>query len=239
MIFAAGLGTRLQPITDARPKALIEIQGKALLQIVIERLKKFGFDEIILNVHHFAELVENFIIKNRSFDIHIEVSDERDLLLDTGGGLKKVAWFFDDGKPFLVHNVDILTNLDLTALYQFHLSQKPLATLACAERNGNRFFLFDKQNELCGWKNFATNETRMSKPEITDSIPLAFSGIHVIDPKIFSLIHQQGKFSMVDVYLELARQHKIVAFKHDGNHWIDVGKKENLNVDLDLIYQAI
>ena len=150
MIFAAGLGTRLKPITDSIPKAMVPINGKPLLQLVLEKLKVAGFNEIIVNVHHFPELIIDFLKQNSNFGIRIEISDERDVLLDTGGAIRKAAWFFDDGKPFLVHNVDILSNLNLGDLYHQHLTTNPLATLVVSERDTFRYLLFNGDNRLCG-----------------------------------------------------------------------------------------
>src|SRR5690606_32019928 len=151
MIFAAGMGTRLKPLTDTIPKALVPVGGKPLLQHIIEKLKRFGFNEIIINIHHFGQQIIDFVQENNSFDIRIEFSDEREQLLDTGGGIKKAAWFFDDNKPFLVHNVDILSNIDLQELYHFHLKNNTIATLLCSIRQTSRYLLFDTDNHLRGW----------------------------------------------------------------------------------------
>ncbi|RMG16441.1 MAG: nucleotidyltransferase family protein, partial [Bacteroidetes bacterium] len=184
MIFAAGLGTRLRPLTHHRPKALVEVGGKCLLEIVIRRLLAHGFEEIVVNVHHFAGQVEAFLAQHAGFGARIAISDERSLLLDTGGGLRQAAWFFDE-QPFLVHNVDVLSDIDLTAMYQAHLQSGALATLACRRRQSSRYLLFDEQNHLCGWKNVKSGEVRMSR-QVKSCHPLAFSGIHVIDPNIFA-----------------------------------------------------
>ena len=229
MIFAAGLGTRLRPLTDTLPKALIPVAGVPMLERIIRRLESFGFHDIIINVHHFAEHIIDFLHSNHNFGINIQVSHERDVLLDTGGGLKYAAWFFDDDKPFLVHNVDILTDLDLGDFYRTHLQSSALATLAVKQRPGSRFLLFNREHVLCGWKNTATGEVKMSRPipEI-DLIPLAFSGIHVIDPEIFTLMPEQQVFSMTPWYLDLASHHTILAYRHDDSLWLDIGKKESL-----------
>ncbi len=228
MIFAAGLGTRLGPLTDDKPKALVTIKGKPLLEIVIERLIHYGFDQIIVNVHHFADLVEAFLLSKAHFGINITISDERKLLLDTGGGLQHASWFFDDHKPFLVHNVDIISTLDLGQLYEYHLASNALASLASRDRSSSRYLLYDQQLQLCGWKNVRTGETRMSRP-VDNLQPYAFSGIHVIDPKIFPLIRQSGVFSIIEVYLALAKNHLIQAYPHTEDEWLDVGKPENLS----------
>ena len=228
MIFTAGLGTRLRPLTNDRPKALIEINGVPMLQLLIERIKSFGFNDIILNVHHFADQVINFLKKKKNFGINISISDETKLLLDTGGGLKKVAWFFNDNKPFLLYNVDILTDLNLKLLYNIHCQSDALATLTVANRDSSRYLLFDKDYCLCGWKNVETKETKIIKNKKTDLILLAFSGIHVINPEIFKLIKRKGVFSIITAYLDLAKNYKIKAFIDNDSLWMDLGKKDNI-----------
>jgi NDP-sugar pyrophosphorylase family protein len=229
MVFAAGLGTRLRPLTDTLPKALVPVGGKPMLAHVIQRLKSFGVTEIVINVHHFADLIIQFVQRQQNFGITIHISDERDLLLDTGGGLKYAARFFDDGQPFLVHNVDTLTDLDLGDLYHTHLQSTALATLAVKRRPGSRFLLFDQKQTLCGWKNTASGEVKMSRPmPETDLIPLAFSGIHVLDPRIFALMPSQRIFSMTPFYLDIASRHSIMAYRHDDSLWLDIGKKDSL-----------
>lgn len=229
MIFAAGLGTRLRPLTDTLPKALIPVGGQPMLAHVLLRLKSFGFNDVMINVHYFAGQIISFLRKQRNFGMNIQISHERDELLDTGGGLKHAAWFFDDGQPFLAHNVDTLTDLDLAALYQAHLASQALATVAVKQRPGSRFLLFDRNNRLCGWKNTATGEIRLSRatPE-AELTPLPFSGIHVIDPKIFALMPEQPVFSLTPFYLDAAARHDILAFRHDDSAWIDIGRKEQL-----------
>lgn len=229
MILAAGLGTRLQPITDTLPKALVPINGRPMLEIVIQRLKSFGISDILVNVHHFADQIVEFLQHRKNFGIAIHISDERDQLLDTGGGIKKATWFFDEAQPFLVHNVDILTDLDLSHLYSAHLNSQALVTLAVKNRPGSRFLLFNSDNLLCGWENRTTGERKMSRPTLeADLIPLAFSGIHVLQPDIFDLMPDRENFSITDVYLELAAHHKIVGFRHDRSLWMDLGRKEHV-----------
>lgn len=227
MIFAAGLGTRLKPLTNSKPKALVEINGIPLLQIVISNLKKHGFNDIIINVHHFAGQIKEFLRENNNFNVNINISDESEKLLNTGGGLKKARHFFDD-KPFLVHNVDIISDLNLKDLYNYHLSKNAIATLAVRNRKTSRYFLFDKNMALCGWKNFKTNETKLTKTPASKLYSLAFSGIQVINPEIFSLIQQEGAFSITDVYINLANSHYIAAYIHDDTLWMDMGKPENI-----------
>lgn len=228
MIFAAGLGTRLRPLTNDRPKALVEINGVPLLQIAVQRLRDAGVTGIIVNIHHFGEQIEAFLSQPQFSDINIAISDERDQLLDTGGGLRKAAWFFDDGQPFLVYNADILTTLDLRGLYAAHARSQALATLAVRERPASRAFLFDEDNRLCGWRNSDTGAERiaLARPRL---YPLAFSGIHVIHPRIFGMMPPAGEvFSIVETYLSLAQNETIMGFRHDQDLWLDVGKPEQL-----------
>jgi len=226
MIFAAGLGTRLKPITDNLPKALVPIAGKPLLEHVILKLKAAGFGEIIINVHHFPDQIIDFLKVNDNFGIRIEVSDERNELLDTGGGIRKAAWFFDDGKPFLVHNVDILSNLDLNALYQQHLQTDSLATLVVSKRDTFRYLLFDKSLRLNGWINEKTSETKpvgFTKSE--SHLKLAFAGIQVLSPQVFDLMKPFGlKFSIMDFYLSTAQSELIDGFIPAYFDILDVGK---------------
>lgn len=226
MILAAGLGTRLKPFTDNHPKALAVVNGKTILQRNIEYLASFGIKEIIVNVHHFAEQIKDEIKNNNGFASDVTISDEENEVLETGGGLKKASWFFDKG-AFVLMNVDVLTDLDLNAMIHQHQTQKPLATLAVTNRKTSRYFLFDELDNLCGWKNEKTSEQKMSKSVKVKS-QKAFSGIHVISPGIFSLIKTEGKFSMVDVYLDLAKSHIITAFDHSNSKFIDVGKPESI-----------
>ncbi len=202
LIFAAGLGTRLKPLTETMPKALVTVGGKSLLEHAILKLKDAGVDEIIINIHHFADQIIDFIHSRNNFEIRIEFSDERDLLLDTGGGLKKTSWFFDDNRPFLVYNVDILSDVDLKQMYLSHLQAKSLSTIFVSERKTNRYLLFDDENKLTGWYNQLTGET---KPQGITIIPdeyaqLAFNGIHIISPEIFSLMKDwPAQFSIIDL----------------------------------------
>lgn len=226
LIFAAGLGTRLKPLTDTMPKALVPIDGKPLLEHVILKLKAAGFNQIIVNVHHFPDQIIEFLKSKNNFDLRIEISDERDKLLDTGGGVKNAKWFFDDGKPFLVHNVDILSNIDLQSLYQQHLETSPLATLVVSERDTFRYFLFDEEARLKGWINEKTGEVRPDHLTHTELYnKLAFSGIQVLSPDVYKLMdHFPDHFSIVDFYLRNAAQQKIKAYVPHALKMIDVGK---------------
>jgi MurNAc alpha-1-phosphate uridylyltransferase len=228
MIFAAGLGTRFKPWTDMHPKALALVNGKSLLQRNIEYLQQYGITEVIVNVHHFAEQVIDSIEKNKGWGSTITISDEKNEVLETGGGLKKANSYFDES-PFIVINADVLTDLDLNAMIVYHQLHKPLATLAVTNRQTSRYFLFDNNNDLCGWRNSKTNEEKISRQK-KDLIEKAFCGIHIIDPKIFSLIKQNGKFSIVDVYLDLSKTEIIKGFDHSGSKFVDVGKPESVTI---------
>jgi MurNAc alpha-1-phosphate uridylyltransferase len=224
MIFAAGLGTRFKPWTDSHPKALAVINGKSLLQRNIEFLQQYGIDNVVVNVHHFASQITDALQKNKGWGSQITISDESDVVLETGGGLKKAAPLFEDG-PIAIINVDILTDLDLGAMIRFHETVAPLATLAITNRVTSRYFLFDEENNLCGWQNTKTGEQKISRT-IHPLIPKAFSGVHIIESALLPLIKQEGKFSMVDVYLDLAREHNIKGYDHSYSKFLDVGKPE-------------
>lgn len=228
MIFAAGLGTRLKPLTDNKPKALVEVAGKTLLEITIENLKEYGFRDIIVNVHHFSEQIISFLKRYNNFGINIEISDETELLLDTGGGLKKAEKFLSGNQPFLVHNVDVISDINLTDMFEFHIKKRALATLAVKERKTSRYFLFDDDHVLCGWRNTQTGDEKITRYTGCDLQNLAFSGIHVISPKIFSLLQNNGPFSITNAYLNLSSDSDIVAYKHNQNFWLDLGKPEAL-----------
>jgi len=228
MILAAGFGTRLKPFTDAHPKALATVNDKTILQRNIEYLSSFGIKKIVINVHHFANQITEFIRKNNGFGSEISFSDETDKVLETGGGIKKASWFFkEEDEPFVVMNVDILTDMNLEKMIVQHKKEKPLATLAVTSRKTSRYFLFDELDHLVGWENVKTGEQKMSR-QTNKYWQKAFSGIHIISPEIFDLIKMQGKFSMVDVYLELAKTNDITAFDHNNSKFIDVGKPESI-----------
>jgi NDP-sugar pyrophosphorylase family protein len=235
MILAAGLGTRLRPLTDNRPKALVEIDGRTLLEITLSRLRKFGVSEVIINVYHFAHMIAEYLKTNDNFGMHIEISRE-DVLLDTGGGLKKAAHFFvgDSGRPdssgqepFIVHNVDVLSAIDLRRMVQFHTENQALATLAVQDRKTSRYLLFDDQLQLCG-RRFGDD-----RPELVEGREhvrsLAFSGIHVISPRLLAMMAEDGAFSIIASYLRLAAQgEKILAFRADEYYWRDLGRPEGV-----------
>lgn len=224
MIFAAGLGTRFKPWTDQHPKALAVINGKSLLQRNIEYLQQAGIYQVVVNVHHFADQVLKAIRDNDGWGSDIRISDETDALLETGGGLKKAAPLFG-ASPVVIINVDILTDLDLGAMIRFHEKEAPLATLAITNRVTSRYFLFDEDNNLCGWRNTKSGEEKISRAT-GGLIPKAFSGVHIVSPRMLPLITQEGKFSIVDVYLQLARTQTIKGYDHSYSRFIDVGKPE-------------
>jgi mannose-1-phosphate guanylyltransferase len=232
MILAAGLGMRLRPLTDDRPKALVEVAGHTLLEITLRRLRRFGVGEVIVNVHHFADMVVDYLKKKGNFGMRIEISRE-EVLLDTGGGLKKAAWFFlEDSRqadePFVLHNVDVLSTIDLKCMLQFHRENRALGTLAVQRRETSRYLLFDERNQLCGRRT-----RREQAPEIIRSSgqtqALGFSGLHVISPRFLGLMTETGAFSIMTSYLRLAGEgEKILAFRADEYYWRDLGKPENV-----------
>ncbi len=228
MILAAGIGSRLKPWTDIHPKALAIVNRKSLLQRNIEYLQQYGIKEVVVNVHHFAEQVLDAIKKNDGWGSNVIISDERAELLETGGGLLKAAPYLSDAGPIVLMNVDILTELNLEAIIGYHQEKKPLATLATTNRETTRYFLFDEGNNLCGWRNVKTGEEKVAQPLEGCETEKAFSGIHIIEPGLFSLIKKRGKFSMVDVYLDLMKEHTIKSFDHTESRIIDVGKPENI-----------
>ena len=225
MIFAAGLGTRLGKITERIPKALVKINGKSLLRIAVEKCVSEGFDEININIHHHPDKMYEEVKRLKKLGYDINVSDETDLLLDTGGGLYKARRLFDD-EPFLVYNVDIITDISLRDLYDFHIQHDGLATLLTRTRNGNRFLLVDDDNRLCGWCNKATEEKIISR-DLSNLTEISFCGIHIINPDIFSLM-REGVYSLMPLYLELAKTHDIYTFKNNSGYWFDVGTPEKL-----------
>ncbi len=232
MVLAAGLGTRLRPLTDDRPKALVEINGRTLLDITLSRLRGFGVREAIINVHHFADTIVEYLKTNGNFGMSVEVSRE-EALLDTGGGLKKAAWFFagDSSRPdepFIVHNVDVLSAIDLRRMVELHIANRALATLAVQDRKTSRYLLFDDRLRLCGRQRGGDREPETVRP-VKQWQALAFSGIHVISPRLLRMMSEEGAFSIIAAYLRLAAQgEKIVAFRADEYYWRDLGKPENV-----------
>lgn len=235
MILAAGLGTRLYPLTRNMPKALVPLNGTPLLEILILRLKQSGFQEIIINIHYLGQQIIDFLRSRNDFGIKISISDERDRLLDTGGAIKKAMSFLGDGEPFLIHNVDVVTSLDLQALMKHHLHSGAMVTLCVRERSSSRYFFFTEDDLLCGWRN---EESGVEKGITSGSNPLrqrAFSGIHVIGPRFFekAIAHrcfppEQDVFSIIDVYLCLAASEKVQGLDHSGTVWFDIGRYQQL-----------
>ena len=232
MILAAGLGTRLRPLTDNRPKALVEIGGRTLLEITLARLRTFGVHEVIINAHHFADMVVEFLRANDNFGMRIEVSRE-ERLLDTGGGLKKAAHFFlEDSsgpdQPFLLHNVDVVSTVDLQRMVQFHIENRALATLAVQDRETPRYLLFDASLQLCGRRSGPDGKTELVRPS-QPMQALAFSGIHVVSPRLLTKMTEAGAFSIIATYLRLsALGEKILGFRADDYYWRDLGKPEQV-----------
>ena len=242
MILAAGLGTRLRPLTDDCPKALVTVAGRTLLEIALCRLQTFGVHEVIVNTHHFADMILEYLKANDNFGMRIEVSRE-EVLLDTGGGLKRAAHFFlEDGgslqEPFILHNVDVVSTIDLGRMMRFHTEQSALATLAVQDRETSRYLLFDGHGQLCGRR--AGHAVRTEGPNVKEGNaelvrpalgvqPLAFSGIHVISPHLFAKMRERGVFSIIDAYLHLAaEEEKIIAFRADEYYWRDLGRPESV-----------
>jgi NDP-sugar pyrophosphorylase family protein len=226
MILAAGKGTRLGKITESIPKALVDINGKSVLQLAVEKCTVSGFDDIIINVHHFADMVEDEVNRLTKMGFNISVTDEREMLLDTAGGLYKAKWFFDD-KPILLYNTDIITDLDLNLLLDCHKNNDGIATLAVRKRAGNRFFLIDVSGRIRGWCNKATGEEIITGSKCDYLSEIAFSGIHIVNPEIFNFMYE-GVYSLTSLYLDLAEDHKIFTFRHDEGFWTDIGTVENL-----------
>ena len=239
MVLAAGLGTRLRPLTNDRPKALVEVCGRSLLEITLARLRDFGIRDVIINVHHYADMVIDRLKAAGNFGMHIEFSRE-DILLDTGGGLKQAAWFLDGNSgaqedPFVLHNVDVISSINLQRMVEVHKEKQALATLAVQERKSSRYLLFDEQVRLCGRRLVKEEKTEFVR-QPRQMTELAFSGIHVISPRIFPLLTEEGIFSIVPAYLRLAaRGEKIMAFRADEYYWRDLGKPENIRqAELDI-----
>jgi len=229
IIFAAGLGTRLKPLTDHVPKALVKLNGQPLLWHSIQFLKRWGIEEVVVNVHHFADLIIDYL-NEEDFGITIHISDERDELLDTGGGLLKARNFLDGHEPFVACNVDVISSVDLKKAIEYHDLHNSLATLIVRKRETSRYFMFDENMALSGWKNMETGEEKISNDGFSQSKPWAFSGIQILSPSIFNLIIEQGKFSIVPLYLRLAKTHKIMGYPDISNFWLDLGKPGQISI---------
>jgi NDP-sugar pyrophosphorylase family protein len=233
MILAAGLGTRLRPLTDRRPKALVEVAGRTMLEVALARLRAFDVRDVIINVHHFADLILEYLERNGNFGMRIEVSRE-DVLLDTGGGLKRASYFFleDSGgseEPFILHNVDVISTIDLRKMMQFHNEHHALATLAVQDRETSRYLLFDEELQLCGHRSGHDQKNEFVPRPQPVMHPFAFCGVHVISPRLFALMTEEGAFSIITSYLRLASEGEtILAFRADQYYWRDLGRPEQL-----------
>jgi NDP-sugar pyrophosphorylase family protein len=234
MILAAGLGTRLRPLTNDRPKALVTVAGYTLLEIALCRLRPFGVTEVIVNAHHYAEMIVGYLKANDDFGMRIEVSCEEELL-DTGGGLKKAGHFLggDLREPFILHNVDVISAIDLGCMMRFHTERDALVTLAVQDRATSRYLLFDEHGQLCGRRAGHAAKAEDGQDELVRPAAmvqaLAFSGIHIISPQIFAKMEEEGAFSIITAYLRLAAQgEKIVAFRADESYWRDLGRPESI-----------
>jgi len=226
MLFAAGLGTRLKPFTDNHPKALAVVNGKTLLEHNIRYLQRYGIYDVVVNVHHFADQIEQVLTDNNGFGSNYTISDERDEVLETGGGLKKAASHFSDEEAFVVMNVDVLTNLALDKMIAAHETSGAMATLAVMQRSSSRELLFDDTMQLCGWRNNKTEEQKLVHAD-RKVTPFAFSGVQVLSPAVLNMPFE-GKFSIIDVYLHFATTEKVKGYDHTGGIFLDVGKPESL-----------
>jgi len=227
MILAAGLGTRLKPITDKIPKALVPVNGTPMLEHIILKIKAAGFTDIVINIHHFGEQIIDFLSSKNNFGLKVDISDERDYLLDTGGGIKQAGRFLNGDEPFLVHNVDMFTNVDLTAMYQSHINSNAMATLVVSPRWGPRQLLFNKEGLLRGWQNRETGAVKSHLPNFDPSnyTAYAFGGIHVISPQIFQRMDEwPGKFSIINFYLSVCTQYAVHLYTEAEVRLIDAGK---------------
>ena len=227
MIFCAGLGTRFKPWTDHHPKALALVNGKSLLQRNVEYLQQYGIFDVVINVHHFPEQTISAVYDNNAWGSRITISDERDEVLETGGGLLKARHLLNNSTDFITLNADILTDLDLASFLRFHQQQNALVSLAISTRKSSRCFLFNEQKLLTGWRNMQTGQERISVPNAAAQ-PFAFSGISIFSQRFFDALNMSGKFSLVDAYLSLAATHRLAGFVHDAAQWVDVGRTESV-----------
>lgn len=245
MIFAAGIGTRLIPFTDKYPKALLPLRNKPILEYIIQYLKLHGIEEIIINVHHHSQQILDFLKEHHNFNIRIEISDETDALLNTGGGLKKASWFFDSKEPFFLLTCDVLTNLNLQDFYRYHKKKNSLVSLWVKGRATSRVLLFDESYHLCGWENKETSASQFVKNHNHYAKKIAFGTIHLIDPKLFSLIEEKGPFSIISLYMRLAERYPIIGYENNTPLWMEFGrikkipvqeKSKELDIIMDYIY---
>jgi MurNAc alpha-1-phosphate uridylyltransferase len=229
MIFSAGLGTRFKPWTDSNPKALALVNGKSLLQRNIEYLQKYGITDVVVNVHHFADQIKEAIKKNSGWGSNVIVSDETNEVLETGGGLLKARDLLESSEPFVTLNVDILTDLNLNKLFEFHTKKQPLISFGVTNRETSRYFLFDENDRLCGWRNTKTGEEKISISKY-GLVQKAYSCVVIFNPEVFNLIKQTGKFSLTETYLDLAKENLILGYDHTGDKLVDVGKPESVAI---------
>lgn len=244
MIFAAGLGTRLRPFTDSRPKALVEVGGVPMLERVIMKLKRYGVTEIAVNVHHFPDMISDFLEHNGNFGLKIYVSDERERLLDTGGGIAKAIGLLGDEEPMLVHNVDILTDFDVEAMLCRHVESGADATLLTSVRSTSRYLLFDGEQRMKGWCNVSTGEVRPRGVDANFFKRLAFGGVHILSPRMLKRLREYSSkedvFSIVPFYIDVCREMDIRSFVPDANcHWVDIGKPESLLLAREYVSEGI
>ena len=235
MIFSAGLGTRFKPWTDKHPKALALVNGKTLLQRNIEYLESHGFKNVIVNVHHFADQVKTAVKENNGWGSGVIISDETNEVLETGGGLLKAKNLFKENEPFITCNVDVLTDMDIRKLISFHQQQKALISFGVTQRKTSRYLLFDEYDRLWGWRNEKTGEEKgphlsLLAERRAKLVPKAYSCVVVFNYEVFSLVRQTGKFSLMDIYLDLAAEHRIMGYDHTGDKWVDVGRPESVAV---------
>jgi NDP-sugar pyrophosphorylase family protein len=229
IIFSAGLGTRFKPWTDNHPKALALVNGKSLLQRNIEYLQQYGITDVVVNVHHFPQQIIDAVKENKGWGSNVIISDESDEVLETGGGLMKARHLLDNGKPFISLNVDILTDLNLNKLFEFHTEQQPLISFGVTSRETTRYLLFDENDRLCGWRNTKTGEEKISVIK-SNLVQKAYSCVVIFQPEVFNLIKQRGKFSLTETYLDLAKEHLILGYDHSGDKLVDVGKPESVAI---------
>lgn len=236
MIFSAGLGTRFKPWTDHHPKALAMVNGKSLLQRNIEYLQQYGINDVLINVHHFADQIIEVVKKNNGWGSNITISDERNELLETGGGLLKAKNFFTPGERFITCNADILTDLNVSKLVSFHQQNKALISFGVTDRKTSRYLLLDENNRLCGWRNKRTGEERLAPPSPSGEgvrLEKAYSCVVVFEYEIFRLMQEYnftGKFSLLEVYLAFAADQLILGYDHTGDRLVDVGNPERIAI---------
>lgn len=227
MILAAGIGKRLRPLTDTIPKPLIPINGKPLIEYVVDQLKLYGVAQIVVNVHHHSQKMIQFFKDNNNFGLEVEFSDESQQLMNTGGGIVKAKHFFSKKEPFLVYASDVITNLNLDKMLAFHKENKSLVTLAVKDRETTRSLIFNSEMQLCGWRDNISGEEIQCR-SIDNEISLGFSCAHIIEPELFDLVTEQGAFNITDMYLRLASKHTIKGFRHDNDYWLEFGRYENI-----------